>query len=159
MKPKTNKAKWIYTPFAAIGIVFIIVGTVSAFDTADFKKTALETTAVITDIHIHKGSDDDSDRYDVYIAFDVDGKEYSGELKHYSSGMRKGGNVQIFYAQNNPHNFRYAGMGGLLERCVFLVVWLSLCVNWHYTLTRHVQTKRFKKPPASGRQKDHGNIS
>jgi len=119
MNPQISRPKGIYIIFAAVGIVVIIIGFIFAYETATFKQTALETTAVITKIHTYRGTSDDNDSHDVYVAFEIEDKEFRGKLNFYSSGMSEGEKIQIFYALENPNNFRYAGAGGYVTTIFF----------------------------------------
>jgi len=112
MNPQISRPTGIYTVLAAVGIVVIIIAIMHGIYIANFRETAMETTAVITEIHTyserHYDSDHDTVYHDVYVAFEIDDKEYAGKLNSYSSGMKEGGKVQILYAPENPNNFRYS---------------------------------------------------
>jgi len=86
-----------------IGIATILAGAyLNAADTVNFKETAIETTATITDIHT---SSQGGNRH-VYVAFHADSREYRGELDYHRSNMYEGEKIQILYAPDNPRNFR-----------------------------------------------------
>ena len=72
---KTEKLVW--SIFAVIGAVFFVIGIficILMFNT----KGKIETTGVITEITSYRDSDGDR-RHNVYVAYEVDGREYESE--------------------------------------------------------------------------------
>ena len=94
--------------FGIIGIVFIVVCVLVTNNNNEFMKTAIETTGKITDVYVSRDSDGDTTR-DVYVAFEVNGEEYSGHSSYSSSGMREGQDITIYYNPNNPNDFKVGG--------------------------------------------------
>lgn len=110
-----NPAKIIFVIFAVIGCVIFIFGCYWFWNDLNFRRNALTTTATITRIDVIYDSDDDAD-YTVYVAFTLAGHKYEGRLGYYTSGMRTGKEVQIYYNPDNPANFQGSGniVGGIL---------------------------------------------
>lgn len=106
MKKAANVSLILGIVFFIVGFVFLGAGTLMLVHENEFKKTAVETSATITDIQSYSDTNGDI-QYDVYIAFDVDGKRYSGRLNAYSSSMDVGEAVSIYYDPDNPNEFMY----------------------------------------------------
>ena len=98
-----KKAEWLFgIIFSVVGLIFFIAGiAMTSYDT-NFKKDALETTAVISSIETYRDSDGDTS-HKVYVKYTVDGKEYEERLNYYSSGMRMGNEIQIYYKPEQPN--------------------------------------------------------
>lgn len=124
MKPKKTE-KLLFLIFTVIGILVIIVGVFYNKSFMEFKKTAVETEATITEIYYYSDSDGETHGI-VYVAFEVDGKMYQGELGYYSSGMYEGDVVEVLYNPQNPNDFKsssnFLGIFFIIIGLVFLVV-------------------------------------
>jgi len=108
-----------------VGLGLMILGFSLYRNVASFRRTAGETTAIITDIqHIRRGSDSYDRR--VYVSYLVDGREYNGVMGHWHSGMRIGQGITIHYDLNNPQNFRTTSsyMGYLIVILFGVIVFL-----------------------------------
>lgn len=105
-KYKINKINLLFgIIFGVVGVVMlcIIIGQLIKWN--DFKKTALPAEAVITNIETVVTRDSDGDRttkHYVDIEYYADGKTYSGPLGYYSSGMREGDTITVYYDPDNP---------------------------------------------------------
>jgi len=95
---KTEK-RWA-TIFALIGLGMILIGIITVYNHFNFKKTAIETTAVIKDIQ--KSGSGRNKTHTVYIEYTADGTVYNEVLGYYSSGMRVGKEITIMYDPANP---------------------------------------------------------
>ena len=97
------------------GLICIILGAAAfyaAYTQASswnrFKQTAVQTTAVITDIQKHRtrtrshGKTKTKTRYEVTVTYNVDGQDYSTQLGYHTSLMRIGGEVPIYYDPAEP---------------------------------------------------------
>ena len=107
MKNKQSKKAFII--LVIIGAALLIGSVAVYINSANFAKTAQETTATITRIETEYDTDSDGDTtitHIVFVKFEVAGKEYSGKLDFYSAGMREGGKVTILYDPDNPQKFR-----------------------------------------------------
>ena len=118
--------------FGIIGIVFIVVCALVTSNNNKFMKTAIETTGKITDVYVSRDTDGDTNR-DVYVAFEVNGEEYSGHSSYSSSGMREGQDIKIYYNPNNPNNFKVEGettfttiIFGILGAVFFLIGFIPI---------------------------------
>lgn len=101
---KKSSVNWI---FAIIGVALIAAGIICLAKSENFKKTAVETEATITEIEMYEDSDGDT-QYNVLVEFQADDEKIEGSLGYHVSGMKKGQTVQIFYNPNDPHDFKSA---------------------------------------------------
>lgn len=101
---KKSSVNWI---FAIIGVALIAAGIICLAKSENFKKTAVETEATITEIEMYEDSDGDT-QYNVLVEFRADDEKIEGSLGYHVSGMKKGQTVQIFYNPNDPHDFKSA---------------------------------------------------
>ncbi len=101
---KKSSVNWI---FAIIGVALIAAGIICLAKSENFKKTAVETEATITEIEMYEDSDGDT-QYKVLVEFQADDEKIEGSLGYHVSGMKKGQTVQIFYNPNDPHDFKSA---------------------------------------------------
>lgn len=92
--------------FFLVGAVFLIIMAANTSAWAEFKKDAVPVTAEITDIDTYTKRSVSSKKrktyHDVYIEYEYEGKTYTGELNYYSSGMKRGDDVEIFIDPENP---------------------------------------------------------
>lgn len=100
--------------FALFGAVFLIAGGFWARSDAQFFETALQTQGEI----VRFTSDTDGHQHPV-VAYTVDGEEYRQELNYYTSSMRVGDAVMMYYTADAPHQARGKGVSG---GAVFLLV-------------------------------------
>lgn len=89
------KEKFVWFMFAAMGLLFAVIGVFVTINTFNYENTA-ETTAVITDIERYRDSDGDTS-YDVWVEYMVDGNVYEAELNVYASSFRVGKEIDIYY--------------------------------------------------------------
>jgi len=137
-----------YLIFAIVGAGFIIGGIAAAVSAADFRKTAEQAAAVVTNIHTETYRNRDGKTktsHTVYVEFFVNGERYVGTLDYYSEGMAAGKTVNIYYNPNNPGDFRSSG-GGSLHSIFLFVFGLSFFligfVNLYKQLARSLLKKR-----------------
>lgn len=91
--------------FFAVGLGMLI-GAVAVFiSNQNFKQTAREIEAVIADISTHYDSDGES-HYDVWVTYEVEGREYTEEISFYSSGMYEGKVMDILVDRDYPTRIR-----------------------------------------------------
>lgn len=89
-----------------MGILFFVIGLICIgvcvllFTTRPDASDRVPVTATITDIDSHWHGDDRE--YDVYVRYEAEGQEYERELNYYSSGMRVGQKIEIYYIKGNP---------------------------------------------------------
>lgn len=102
MKDKNISVKVIFGLFAAIGIIFVIAGIFWAVWGSRFIQSAVEVSAVISEIESYRESDGDTS-HRVYVNYSYGGQRYEGvRLSEYSSGMYKGKEIQIMLNPDNP---------------------------------------------------------
>ena len=116
--------------FAFIGTLFVIIGVITK---SSFNKpidNMVETTGVISDIYEY---DDDTK---VYVTFtDINGNINKVESQFYSSSMRIGDEIKVYYNSLNPKNYRvddlgvtkilfyvFTGMGSFLALIGFILI-------------------------------------
>lgn len=102
MKKVYRILMWV---FGLIGLVFLMIAIGFAAEQAVYERGAEKTQAQIVDI-VYDGSGD----YWPIVAYTVDGVEYEQRLNGYSSTMRVGDPVTIWYQTENPQNCRWDGM-------------------------------------------------
>lgn len=100
-----------------------------------FQENAIKTEAIITDIKSSSFKDSEGNTQksmDVYVKFEVDGVQYSGELNTYSITMKEGQKVTIYYNPDDPNDFRGVTPTGLtiskISNIVFEVVMFVIVI-------------------------------
>ncbi|MCL2484444.1 MAG: DUF3592 domain-containing protein [Endomicrobia bacterium] len=133
MKMKNKQPFFTYLMMILIGAGVMTAGIFLYIDNANFKKTALQTTAAITDIKVSRDSNNKKS-HTVYVKFSVNNEEYDGTLGFWQMGMETGQNVKIYYGPNNPNNFRSVSGTNFLplillsmSLIIFLAGFASLC--------------------------------
>lgn len=120
---KKGNVNWV---FALLGVALLIAGVIIILVTENFKKSAVQTTAVIYDIQVETNSDDE-DTYTVFVSFYVDDVEYEGVLGSHAAWMRVGQTVKIHYDPTNPEKFMGSSEGIIWAiTCLILGVLLSV---------------------------------
>jgi len=109
--------------FAAVGTIFLLVGNIfsgvgTAMTVNDqyFCKKGIPAEAVIEMIHGE----------DVRIRYEADGAAFAGPLGYYSSSMREGDIIPIYYDANNPARIHASSSAAFSY--VFLTTGLFLLV-------------------------------
>lgn len=109
--------------FLAVGVIFLLVGSVflgvgGAMYAHEqyFKQNGVPTEAIIEDIS----------NEDVYIRYETEAGAFSGPLGFYSSSMREGDTVPIYYDPQNPGRMYATSIGTL--NAVFITVSILLLV-------------------------------
>ncbi len=112
---KTTNDKKVIT---LCGLIFLLVGTILLAALLIMQAKAIpkadrvDTTAVITDIDSHGTAK--NKHYDVIVSYTADGQQYRRELGYYSSSMREGETISIYYDRNNPERISAKGGDALL---------------------------------------------
>ena len=102
VQEKSNKLEnLIWIIFASIGIIFVFVGVIVSLNIFNYENK-IETVGVITQISSYKDSDGDQN-YNVYVSYNVDGKEYESRLNGYSSSFYEGKEINIYYDKDAPN--------------------------------------------------------
>lgn len=106
MTKRKLKLGYIIGGIAMIFIALLLVKVIHSQITGwnEFKKTALSTTATITDIQRRRTGSKKHRKtsYTVYIKYTVDDTEYENILGYYVKGMYEGQTVDILYDPANP---------------------------------------------------------
>lgn len=106
-KEKKSNVHWF---FIGLGIAVLILGVFLFSSNQKFMETAVETTAVVTEIKIEYNGANEEERR-VIVEFYADGVRYELTLKDSSRVGKVGESVQIYYDPANPHNFESASHG------------------------------------------------
>ena len=110
-----DKQRIGFCAFIIIGVIIIFISRFTYFDTKEFMKTAISTTAEIEDIQrSFKGRSRTGSRnfeydYTVYVSHVVDGEKYTAELNEYDSSMRVGQRITVYYQKSDPYHVRKKG--------------------------------------------------
>ena len=125
LKKKVNLFGIIFPlVFGLVGAIFTVIGIVIYINGKQFFKTALPAEAVISDFK--SGSDDSST---AIVTFRTqEGKELSAPLDYYSSGMKYGDRMTVYYSPQNPLKIKTRG-GHLFGSICFAVIGVVfLCI-------------------------------
>lgn len=124
-------------------ILFLSVGIFLRAQAAHFIKNGVKTEALITEITY----DPDTDDYDVFVEFEVNGESISGKLDIYSSFMHEGETVNVYYLKNDPHSFSCAEFNKLpfLLCTAASLVLFAACGILFFGQIRNIKLKRLKK--------------
>ena len=103
---------FVFAVAVLLGFAALAAGIyMTFFERRGFK----ETTAVIEKIdEIYDGTDEDGMtryRYDVYVVYTVDGKEYHGVSDFYSGTYKEGKRIKIFYNPDDPEQIHGDSFG------------------------------------------------
>lgn len=96
---KIDNSVWII--FAIIGAIFLVVGVIVGVNIFNYDNK-IETKGIITDISSYRKSDDETG-HEVYVSYNVAGKEYESKLNGYSSSFYIGKEIDIYYDQYDPN--------------------------------------------------------
>ena len=129
-----DKVKYFSFIPLVIGVGLLIGGYFYTKNVIEFKKIAQETNAVITAIEEYESGEDTE--HDVYVRYNVNGKEYEGELGYYDSLMRLNKTIKILYDPWQPEKIKPASSFGLYFASVIFFVFgiiLLACGALMYT--------------------------
>ena len=100
---KENKVEYlVWIIFASIGAIFVVVG-LFAFGYITNYKNKVDTVGTITEISTYHSNNKNNREYEVYVSYNVDGKEYESKLNSYSSSFYEGKEINIYYDKDNPN--------------------------------------------------------
>ena len=88
--------------FSAFAAIVLIVNVSIFISWLDFKKDSRVTDAVIVSIRSSYDGVDDSTSHKVVVEYIVDGEIYRSSLGYYSSTMRRGQSVKVYYDPSDP---------------------------------------------------------
>ena len=92
--------------FSAFGALVLIIDACMFISWLDFKKDCGAAEAVIVDLYSHYDSSSESTNYRVTVEYIVDGVLYRERLDHYSSSMRVGQYVDVYYDPEDPSRMK-----------------------------------------------------
>ena len=114
--------------FAAIGLVFLLVGVVIGVSNSKFKENADEVIAVISSIERHRDSDGEVD-HDVFVNYSYGGQFYQDKpLNMYSSSMYEGKEIEILVDRDNPGRIS-AGTGIMVMTLVMAGIGFAMMIG------------------------------
>ena|GEM_PF-2690021 len=147
MKYKVSRATktfltFIFIAWGLFGLISMLVQYINVVKVARFNETAVETSAVITDIH----SQHRSIRYRVYVVFDAGGRPHKGKFtiyrEHGKFSMQEGETIQIFHSPKWD-KIRYAGDAGKsTAEIINPFVLLSAAVGLAFMARKNILKKR-----------------
>lgn len=106
--------------FGCIGVLILVIGFYQLNKTTTFNKTAVSTTATITDIQTYTSKDDTHHR--VFVEYEFEGKTYENiQLNGYTSSMHEGKEITIYLDPDAPTDARVKSMEILSTVILFLM--------------------------------------
>ena len=147
-KRKLNNSTVFIIIFA---LIFIGVGVYLSVRELEFVNGGTKTQATIVDIETYRDSDGDLN-HRVYVTYTVDGSVYGGRLDTYTSSMRVGNTVPIYYMTDNPSEFTYAKLNFLFPVIFILCGVLVLVLAIIPTVSDAKRNKKLKLLKESGRR-------
>lgn len=135
--------------FAGLGLLFILIGIFICINTFNYENT-INTTGTITNITTHKDIDGDTE-HEVYISYNIDGKEYESKLNGYSSSFYEGKQIEIYYDKDNPNKIGVKSID--LVFLIFPILGLISFIIGMSGLMVKIKRKKFEK-----RLKENGKI-
>lgn len=96
---KLENQTWIL--FASFGMIFFIIGIIICINIFNYENK-VETTGTITSILSYKKSNGDIN-HEVYVNYNVNGKNYKSKLNFYSSSFYNGKEIKIYYDKYEPN--------------------------------------------------------
>jgi len=142
LKDENRMITIVSAVFALVGLIIIVVGAAITISNQYFLRTAVEATAVITDIYTTRNSDGDT-LYTVYVRFYVNDDEYVGQLGVWHSGMAIGQSVKIYYDPDNPYRFRSEiGIVLIVSLLLFGSIFLLVSFILFYRMKKRIRLSK-----------------
>lgn len=112
--------------FSIMGIVFLLVSGGFFITNYMFMKDASKTVGVITDIEQYSGnkSKNENNAHTVTVKYTIDGHEYTEQLNEYSSDMRIGKEITLYYHPGKEEDVR-TGEVSIILSIVFGLIGLG----------------------------------
>lgn len=104
-----------------VGVIFVIVSNLG-LNSMPSKDEMIKITGKITDIEVERHGDSDS--HEVYVEYEIDGQEYEEKLSYYSSSIRVGQEITLYYEEGNPEKVYAEGEEGFLK--IFKVIGIAV---------------------------------
>lgn len=144
---KNNSEKLIWVSFFVAGLIFFLIGAFLSTEIFNYENK-IDTTGIITDIESYRDIDGDVD-YDVYVSYNVDGREYESKLNSYSATFYKGKEVNIYYNKEDPNKIGMKSMDFLF--LIFPGIGLAFMIGGGFNLlSKNNQKKLGKKLKETG---------
>ena len=95
-----------------LGIIFILIGVLLNNSDKEFKKIAVTSTGTLSYERDFSKSTSDTDYFDVYVNYNVDGKDYKQYLRGEEESrsltlpIKNGSKITIYYNPDNPSQVR-----------------------------------------------------
>lgn len=126
--------------FFLFGLIFAGAGIGIWKSNNDFFKTAKETTAIIEDIQTHHSYDRKKGKsttsHSVYVCYTINGIQYKDiRLDHYSSSMKEGKKITVYYQEDDPYEVQTKGGGIFLPLLFVLLGTIAAVVGLPLTLS------------------------
>lgn len=121
---KSKKGLAIF--IAVFGVILVVAAAFIAIRSSVYRKNGIETIATITRIE-HETDSDGDDNASVYVSYTVNGENYEGKLDYYSSFMRVGNTVKIFYMPDDPQDMISAGSNVVLV--TIMIAFGIICIG------------------------------
>lgn len=120
-------SKLFFLVFAFVGITLIISSFKIGKVASSFMETAKETTGTI--VMIADNVNNDGEVYhNVVVEYKVKGRTYKEKSNYYSSSMREGQSIKIYYDPDNPRNIQTGG-----DKASSLAFWIMFFMGAVFT--------------------------
>ncbi len=91
----------IWIIFAGVGLIFTIIGIIIVSNIFNYENK-IDTKGVIKEISSYRNSNGNRN-HDIYVSYNIDGKEYESRLNSYSSDFYEGKEIDIYYDKDDPN--------------------------------------------------------
>lgn len=131
---KKGFLKWMFVGlFGFVGTVFIIAAVIIHWQDEKFYKTAQPVTAVITDFQRTRTRPGKPMNTVTVIEYTINEKKISNTLGYYSSPMRHGDSITVYYNPQNPLEIK-SKSGGVMFFILFLamgIVFVAISLGFY----------------------------
>lgn len=134
--------------FFVVGIMIAVVGFVADESNKEFMETAKETEGVISDIETYRSGSGKRRKtsHRAYVTYEVDGVRYEDiRLSYYSSSMRIGKKITLYYDPLNPTEVKVAGESKFVKIITLVMGSIFALVGFFIIFTSIKRTPKLKK--------------
>lgn len=123
---KEKKFILVLIIFAMVGLFLFLYGIKEVISFENYKKTAVQTTAIIKDV----GSVENQVRKFPIIEYDLNGAKHAAVLNYYDISMKEGQELNIYYTLNDPDKIVLSkgNMMYLLTPIIGIVIFLGSAI-------------------------------
>ncbi|MBQ3515035.1 MAG: DUF3592 domain-containing protein [Lachnospiraceae bacterium] len=140
----------LFSIFGFVGIVILFVGFYQLIKTTTFNKTAVSTTATITDIKVYDSGDDTE--HQVFVSYEFEGQTYENiQLNGYSSTMHEGKEITVYLDPDSPTDVRIKSMEVLATIMLFFMGILFFLIGFFGLFNKIKAAHRKKYLLANGK--------